>query len=75
MENLRSIISTGSIILSFVLGFLAAYAVVKEINFSLFFKNEKSTGALIAKIIFFIIIWAFVGQFLSFIFVLIRLQE
>ncbi|PMQ01610.1 MAG: ABC transporter permease [Dictyoglomus sp. NZ13-RE01] len=75
MESIRSIISTGTIILSFVLGFLSAYAVVREINFSLFLKNDKSVGALIAKAILFIIIWAFVGQFLSFIFVLIKLQE
>ncbi|MCX7846092.1 MAG: ABC transporter permease [Dictyoglomaceae bacterium] len=73
--EIKNILSTGSIILSFVLGFLSAYAVLKELNFSVLFKNEKSLGAIIAKLIIFIIIWAFVGQFLSFIFVLIRLQE
>ncbi|MEN2983999.1 MAG: ABC transporter permease [Dictyoglomaceae bacterium] len=61
--------------MSFLLGFLSAYAVVKELNFSILFKNEKSIGATIAKLIIFVIIWAFVGQFLSFIFVLVRLQE
>ncbi len=73
--DIRNILSMGSIILSFALGFLGAYVVVKELNLSVLFKNEKSIGAIIAKLIIFILIWAFVGQFLSFIFVLIRLQE
>lgn len=75
MENIRSLINVTSVIISFFIGFLAAYAVVKEMNFSVFFKNEKSIGAWIGKIIIFLFITSFVWVILSSIFILLRIQE
>jgi|YelNatPaOPRAMG01_1025707.scaffolds.fasta_scaffold00025_121 hypothetical protein len=75
MDDIKSLLSTGSIIVSFILGFLAAYAVIKEINFSVIFKNEKSIGAWIAKAIIFLLITSFVWVILSSFFILIRIQE
>jgi len=75
VNELKSLLSTGSVIISFIFGFFAAYAVVKELNFSILFKNEKSFGAWIAKIIIFIIICSAVWVILSSFFILIRIQE
>ncbi|HOJ92349.1 MAG TPA: ABC transporter permease [Dictyoglomaceae bacterium] len=75
MIELKSFLSTSSGIISFIFGFFAAYAVVKELNFSILFKKEKSFGGWIAKIIIFIIICSAVWVILSSFFILIGIQE
>jgi len=67
--------SLTSIIISFFVGILAAFAVVKELNFSLFFRNEKSIGAWIGKILVFLLILSFVWVIFSTLFILLRIQE
>jgi|UniRef100_A0A7C3WMK5 uncharacterized membrane protein required for colicin V production len=75
MGNIRELLSLTSIIISFFVGIIAAFAVVKEINFSLFFKNEKSIGAWIGKILIFLFIVLFVWVIFSTLFVLLKIQE
>ena len=67
--------SLTSIIISFFVGILAAFAVVKELNFSLFFRNEKSIGAWIGKILVFLLILSFVWLIFSPLFILLRIHE
>uniref|UniRef100_A0A7C3MKJ5 ABC transporter permease n=1 Tax=Dictyoglomus thermophilum TaxID=14 RepID=A0A7C3MKJ5_DICTH len=75
MKNIRELMSLTSIIISFFVGILAAFAVVKELNFSLFFRNEKSIGAWIGKILVFLLILSFVWVIFSTLFILLRIQE
>ncbi|ACI18883.1 hypothetical protein [Dictyoglomus thermophilum] len=75
MGNIRELLSTSSVIVSFIVGFLAAYAVIKEIDFSKIFKNEKSIGAFVGKVILFFFIVSFVWVLLSSLFILLRIQE
>ncbi|MFN3699188.1 MAG: ABC transporter permease [Dictyoglomus sp.] len=75
MSNLKELINTTSVVISFILGFIAAYIVVRELNYSVLFKNEKSIGAWIGRIIIFFFIASFVWVLLSSFFILLRIQE
>lgn len=75
MDSIRELLSTSSVVISFIVGFLAAYAVIKEVDFSKIFKNEKSIGAFIGKVILFFFITSFIWVLLSSLFILLRIQE